>query len=399
MTTRKKKGADWRKQPREHGGSVYEYQGKLYARIQFVDETGKRKDKKVAVKSRSEARRVFRELREKLERHGEQALSSHAMTFQELADIYEKAKLVPAVIVSGRKVSGLKSYKSARSVLPALRNYFGRRAVRGIKPSDLEAFRARRLQTPVRCGTGKNGEPVYRPRRVAGTNRELELLRAMFRYAQREGWVVKSPFEASAGLISKAAEASRDRVLSYEEEARLLAACVDQRSHLKPLLVVALGTAMRRRELFLLEWPDIDFNANCARLRAETTKSQKPRTISMSAEVRACLLELKSQAPPDYDGLVFGLTSTVKTAFKTACKLAGIENFRLHDTRHTATTRKVASGQPIAEIMQETGHDTLPTFLRYLSPTADSLRRSADALDAYNQAQRQRLVPTSEAVN
>jgi excisionase family DNA binding protein len=44
------------------------------------------------------------------------------------------------------------------------------------------------------------------------------------------------------------AEVERDRVLSFDEEQRLLAHCTGERAHLKPILVCALDTAMRRGE-------------------------------------------------------------------------------------------------------------------------------------------------------
>jgi hypothetical protein len=41
----KNKTEDWRKQRREYGGSIRERNGKIYARIQYFSEDGKRHDK------------------------------------------------------------------------------------------------------------------------------------------------------------------------------------------------------------------------------------------------------------------------------------------------------------------------------------------------------------------
>jgi len=46
----------------------------------------------------------------------------------------------------------------------------------------------------------------------------------MSNIAQREGWILRNPFASGESLISVANEHKRERILSYEEELRLLAA-------------------------------------------------------------------------------------------------------------------------------------------------------------------------------
>jgi hypothetical protein len=56
-------------------------------------------------------------------------------------------------------------------------------------------------------------------------NRELALLRRMLNVAMREGWLMRNPFTAGDPLICLADERKRERILTREEEARLLGAC------------------------------------------------------------------------------------------------------------------------------------------------------------------------------
>jgi len=417
MATRKKKvDTDWRKQKREHGGSVYEYKGKLYARIQYVDETGKKKDKKVLIKSgkREDARKEFTKLRKKLKEHGEVALDSHNKTFKELATEYKDTYLQPAVIRNGKKEAGLRSYKTPQGFLATLVDYFGKQTIRTIKHSDLERFRLKRLMTDSKYG----GE-----RKVASVHRELALLRSLFRYAVRENYLVKSPFESAIGLISKASEVERTRILSYTEEAALLAACGPRavkyvrkahkregheiaereltftddgkrRQHLRAFIVTALDSGMRRGELLKLEWKDVNLNERVIRILSTNTKTEKERHAGMTPRVVAALTELKAEQPPEYDGLIFGVAS-IKHAWTSALRVAGISGVRLHDLRHTAITRKVAAGIPHAEIMKETGHSQFSTFLRYVNTSVETARQNAEQLAAYQETQ----VIQSEAVN
>lgn len=401
MTRRRKPNSDWRKERRNREGSVYEYKGKVYARVQLIGEDGKRKDKKVLAKSRKHARELIATLKTEVKAHGDSVLDSYRMTFGELAKIYETVKLVPARYEDGRKVAGLRSWRYTKSFLPTLVTHFGRRQLRSIKHSDLEAFRLERLGTPVRCGTDEDDEPIYRPRRMASVHRELGLLRAMLRYAEREGWIVKSPFDGNTGLISTANETKRDRILTREEEKRLLAGCTGRRKHLKPILLAALDTGMRRGELFKLTWQDVDLAANLIHVRATNTKTETERTVGITDRLRAELERIYAEHPENYPGPIFGVLDNVKTAFTGLREDAKLKDFRFHDLRHTAITRMIQCGLPAAEVMKISGHTQYSTFSRYVNVNQEAARRGAELLTAYlaQPPRKPEKVQESDAVN
>src|SRR5437868_5941731 len=81
-----------------------------------------------------------------------------------------------------------------------------------------------RLRTPTRCKLDDDGKPIGQ-RSITSVNRELALLRRMFNVAYREGWLLKNPFHSGEPLISLADEVKRERILTRDEEARLLEAC------------------------------------------------------------------------------------------------------------------------------------------------------------------------------
>ncbi len=60
----------------------------------------------------------------------------------------------------------------------------------------------------------------------------------------------------------------RDRILSSEEYARLLAHC---QAHLKPIVKLAYHTGMRRSEILILTWGQVDLEKGVVKLRAEDT--------------------------------------------------------------------------------------------------------------------------------
>jgi len=383
MTRKRRPTLDWRKERRNREGSVYEYKGKIYARVQLIGEDGKRKDKKVVARNRKHARELVTTLKGEVKTHGDAVLDSYRMTFGELAKIYETVKLVPARYEDGRKIAGLRSWRYTKSFLPTLVNHFGRRQLRSIKHSDLEAFRLERLGTPVRCGTDEDDNPIYRPRRVASVHRELGLLRAMLRYAEREGWIVKSPFDGNSGVISTAHETKRDRILTREEEKRLLDGCAGRRKHLRPILMAALDTGMRRGELFKLTWEDVDLNMKLIHVRATNTKTQTERTVGITDRLHAELERMRAQHPDNYAGPIFGVLDNVKTAFTGLRSDTKLHDFRFHDLRHTAITRMIQCGLPAAEVMKISGHTQYSTFSRYVNVNQESARRGAELLTAY----------------
>jgi integrase len=205
----------------------------------------------------------------------------------------------------------------------------------------------------------------------------------MLNFALQNEWIIKNPFTLTKGMISKAAEVERDRILSFEEESRLLAVCVDKRAHLKPMLICALDTAMRRGEIFKMKWQDVDFSKSEIFIPQTNTKTEDSRTVGITPRLREELELLWEVSPKDRNQIVFGITDTIKTAWKTACRLANIDDFRFHDCRHTATTRMISSGSPHTEVMKITGHSQLKTFLRYLNITSETANSVASRLNDY----------------
>jgi hypothetical protein len=67
----------------------------------------------------------------------------------------------------------------------------------------------------------------------------------VFIFAQRQDWIDRNPFHTGEPLINRAAENRRNRVLTYEEEDALLAQCVGNRVHLRPLMIAAIESGMR----------------------------------------------------------------------------------------------------------------------------------------------------------
>jgi integrase len=376
-----------------------EKNGRLYARLQYTDETGVKREKYKSITDKRTARGEVEKMRQEFEKHGSETLQSDKMTFADLAKKYESTKLIQAVYVDGVKVAGRRSVKPAQAAVNSLLAYFGKKNIRTIKTSDLETYKSHRLKTPIEIEinkrtpfidkkTGKKKikiEKVKRTsqRKASSVNRELEQLRAMFNFAIENDWLIKNPFLKKKGIISKATETERDRTLNIEEESRLLNVCIDRRAHIKAILICALDTAMRRGEMFQMRWRDVNLTTDEIFIPQTNTKTDTERTVGITSRLHEELEKLWKDSPKDKNSLVFGISTDIKKAWKTACDKADVKNFRLHDCRHTATTRMIASGSPHTEVMKITGHTQLKTFLRYLNITNETAKRCATRLDNY----------------
>lgn len=387
---------DFRAQKRNKDGSIRDNKnGTFTARVQYLDDNRKRKEFTKTVDSKREAWQAVKAMRQNLEDHGEQILKADKITFKDLAEKFTKTCVVPAIYQGGKKIHGRKSIQPVMSNIKALANGFGNKAIKNIKPSDIEEYKINRLRTPVVVEVNVK-TPIANPsrkkytiekrqtvreRKISSVNRELQLLRAMFRFAVRDKMLISSPFE-NHSLISTSAELGRERILSFEEENRLLEA-FGEKDYLRALAITALDTAMRRGELFKLCWVDVDFRNRKITVQATNAKTERQRSVGMTQRVYDELLNLWEMSPKNFEGLVFGIRHTIKTSWKTALTNAGIEDLHFHDLRHTATTRLIRAGVPHTEAMKITGHTQVVTFQRYMNLTDESVSASVQLLDSY----------------
>jgi integrase len=394
---------------RERKGTIRMRDGKLYARVQFTDETGKRRDLWRKAENRTQARELIRQLLKEAEMSSSSSLDAAQMTFGELADRFIRECLKPAVYVQGRKVEGVRSVKPARAAVEALKAHFGKMKIRNISHGDIRAFKALRLKTPTMHDPARHKLALQKDpkaslqitRTIAAVNRELDKMKRIFNWAIRQDWLTKSPFQSGEPLISHADEIHRERVLSQDEEARLLKAINAQplREHLRGILLIALDCALRRGEIFTLTWQDVDLERRTITVRAFNAKTARARTVAMTLRVYKDLEMRYNAALRKQEERIFNIKSDVKRSFKSACLAAGVENFRLHDCRHTAITRLIRAGMPPVEVMRVSGHTTMSAFYRYANLDSDTVFRAAAALDAYHAQFEEAQATTTEAIH
>jgi integrase len=255
--------------------------------------------------------------------------------------------------------------------------FFKRKTFAEISPMLIEKFKSERRKTPTKAGN---------PRKPASINRELECLSSIFSMAMRKPhrFINENPCREVTKLKE---ENQRNRYLAADEEERLLAACVGDRAHLRPIIILALNTGMRRGEILSMKWSQVDFQRNFIHLIR--TKSGKQREVPINSIVRDELLalQLKSDGEFVFASPMTGRAFTdCKRAFTKARELARVEDLHFHDLRHTAATRMADTGAEPSTIKDILGHSDIRMTDRYTHAVESRKRVALERIADYGKS-------------
>lgn len=231
---------------------------------------------------------------------------------------------------------------------------------------------------------------AYRNERIkevgaATVGREINLLSNVFNVARTE-WALPGLSNPAQGIRRPKLPQGRNRRASIDELDRIIAET--QSPILKTLIPLAVETAMRRGEMTLFEWRDVDFDKRTIYLRM--TKNGSARAVPLSTAAMALL-----EALPRTDGKVFSVRADSLTQafsrslqrarkeYEKECAEQGIPadpefltGLRLHDMRHEATSRLFEDKElQMAEVMAVTGHKDTRSMLRYTHLKAHQLAK------------------------
>ncbi|MEP9399776.1 site-specific integrase [Mesorhizobium sp. KR2-14] len=162
----------------------------------------------------------------------------------------------------------------------------------------------------------------------------------------------------------------RDRRLALGEEQKLLDAADSGRTPwMRPLIILAVETAMRQGELLSLTWSNIDFEKRIAHL--PLTKNGDARDVPLSSRAIAVLKELNATSTGEK--VIATTQSAVGQAWLHLRDRAGSSDLHFHDLRHEAVTRLLERGWNVIEVATVSGHKELRMLQRYSHLRAEDL--------------------------
>lgn len=206
----------------------------------------------------------------------------------------------------------------------------------------------------------------------------LIVLRAIFKVAQENGLVTRSP--VSSMLKAGGRRTTEKEALNAQERQLLLDRVKNPRA--KTFLLIALHTGMRRGEILGLQWEDIDFQKKTIHVQHnavlgphETTVSEELKTraakrnLPLSEELEEWLVARKKTSHSKYVVAMENHKPLTKSSYKSMWKLIERElpdvHISAHILRHTYITQLFESGKfDLKEIQYLAGHSTLDMTLR-----------------------------------
>jgi integrase len=232
------------------------------------------------------------------------------------------------------------------------------RDVATLSLDDVDAYRAQRRQEETPRGE------LCRP---ATRNHELSTLRAALNFTVARKRLAVNPL---GGMKREREDNTRQTALTEDDLAKLLPKCT---WWLKPLVLLAFDSGMRREELRLLRHDQLEGDGAAILISPKNTKTGRGRRIPLTSRTSAVL-----RAFPRFGDYVFANPAstrpwgkgTLDEAFRKAVKRAGLkgatgETVRFHDLRRSFATNARRRGVSETVVMKLTGHRTRSVFDRY----------------------------------
>jgi integrase len=252
-----------------------------------------------------------------------------------------------------------------RSMLGRLGQFFGRYTLDQIDATLVEEWKTTRARQVTR-GT---------------VNRELDELKAMVRAAVPKHLAVYPLGDVRRLRVPE----SEPRVLSHEEEARLLEVGTPED---RAFVIMALDTLLRLGSLIGLKWPQVKLDRRVILpLNAKVSTDAKPIT----GRLYEALTALDKTVPYVFGGFHVGAerTSAKNRAirrFAQLCALANVPHGRLvngvtiHSLRHTGATRALQNGASLRTVMKLGGWRDTKSVIRYLHAADSDVIAAAESI-------------------
>ena len=219
----------------------------------------------------------------------------------------------------------------------------------------------------------------YSARAPGGANSALLVFRQIMNHAIARGHIETNPTRG----LKRNPRPKLTRFLSREEIGRLhevldlyeprRPSCRAQADIIRLLLL----TGCRSGEILKLRWREVDGDT----LELEDSKTG-PRQVLLSPEARAIIeRQSRSGSPWVFPSPVNPARTRVDLSlWKKVRKLAGIEDVRLHDLRHTFASQAAMQGIPLPVVARLLGHAQVQMTLRYAHVSDRDVEAAAERI-------------------
>jgi integrase len=228
----------------------------------------------------------------------------------------------------------------------------------------------------------------------ASANNALSTVSALFAFAVKQGMRPDNPAKG----VEWAPKHPKERFLTAAERVRLEKVLDSPRLHINTVsdtntitcsnaLRLFLLTGARLSETITATWSQIDLQGATWTKPHSSTKQKKIHRAPLSPQAVALLTKMRATTSGPFvfparriDGRPIAplCVTTIEHFWRGVRKLAGIEDVRLHDLRHSFASGLASTGASLQVIGALIGHSHIQTTMRYAHLTDSALRAAVE---------------------
>lgn len=208
----------------------------------------------------------------------------------------------------------------------------------------------------------KLGKDGYTPKSIS---RKINSIKTFYRFIKTNGLIET---DLASDISHPKYEVKPPRILSKVEYRALRDACRGD-TRISAIVELFLQTGIRIGELANLTLEDVREDE----LHISPQESHAERTVPLNKAAKASIDQYLATRPKTQNTTLFVtktgrplLIRNIRTAIDRYFKIAGIENAKVNDLRHTFIAHHLMSGTPLTVISKLVGHKRLSTTEKYL---------------------------------
>lgn len=218
-------------------------------------------------------------------------------------------------------------------------------------------------QEEINAFLSKLNSDGYTPKSIS---RKINSIKTLYRFLKNQGVVSDDP---TAAISHPKYEVKPPRILSKLEYRALRDACRDDQ-RMSAIVELFLQTGIRIGELANISLDDI----RETEIHIKAQESHEARTVPLNKAARIAIDRYLDVRPKSDNKSLFVtktgrplLIRNIRTAIDRFFKIAGIENAKVNDLRHTFIAHHLMAGTPLTVISKLVGHKRLSTTEKYLN--------------------------------
>lgn len=260
----------------------------------------------------------------------------------------------------------------------------GKIKVKDLSSSMISSCKQALKSEPIIKGKDKTtGEPKYTKRGNNTVNKYIMCLSAVLKYAVKELEIIEVNPCSNVELLKK--PKGRTRFLTEEEIPIVAKCCYEHSDTLFLFFILLIATGGRYSEVRFLNVENIDFKNN--RVSFVNTKNKTHRGVGIKPEYTGYIKKYLDKHNITTGPIFINKNKKplyLRGVLQQAFDKAGLEDFHIHDLRHTFASDAAKEGASLLDIAILLGHKSLVMARRYTHLTqqyTDTIaRKVADSL-------------------